>query len=191
VKLRESESLDFIIVCNDAEIERYFSTRMVNEPTVTEDDGDITALADRYRDFVVGKLKAEILDEHDRFKVYGEVMTQLALDSSPVLLAELSNRVCKSLQLFDEDKTRSVYKLLYGLYRGRSFRCAFGGSQYNPLVVEVSVDLDEMDRRFIYNTFQVYNRENRNAPFNGEAWSMVFFGDADHLELIESVYNND
>lgn len=191
IVLRESESLDFIIVCNDDDIEKYFSTRRVEEPETVAQEGGITGIADFYRDFVVGKLKAQILDEHDRFKVYGEVMTQLALDANPVLLAELSSRVCKSLQMFDEDKSRSVYKLLYGLYRGRSFRCAFGGTQYNPLVVEVSVDLDEMDRRFIYNTLQVYNRENRTAPFKSEAWSLVFFGDTEHVELIEGVYYSD
>ncbi|MCV6587932.1 MAG: NYN domain-containing protein [Marinobacterium sp.] len=191
IELRESESLDFIIRCNDMEVKAFLSSREKPEVETEQDADDIIGLADFYRDFVVGKLKAEILDEHDRFRVYSEVLTQLALESEPLLLADLSNRVCKSLQLFDENKTRSVYKLLYGLYRGRSFRCAFGGTQYNPLIVEVSVDLDEMDRRFIYNTLQVYSRENRNTPFQSEAWSLVFFGDNEHIELIEGVYYND
>jgi len=191
VTLHESDSLDFVISCNEEAIDRFLS-QLGTEKTASDTDvDDITGMADFYREFVVGKLKAEILDEHDRFRVYGEVMTQLALDSNPVLLAELSNRVCKKLQLFDEDKTRSVYKLLYGLYRGRSFRCAFGGTQYNPLVVEVSVDLDEMDRRFIYNTLQVFSRENRTGPFKSEAWSVVFFGDTEHAEMIEGVYYSD
>ena len=191
IELRESDSLDFIVHCKDDAIDAYFEQHQSQSVGNSASEDNITGLADFYRDFVVGKLKAQIMDEHDRFKVYGEVLTQLALESEPVLLAELSNRVCKSLQLFDEDKSRSVYKLLYGLYRGRSFRCAFGGTQYNPLVVEVTVDLDEMDRRFIYNTLQVYSRENRNAPFNCDAWSMVFFGDQDHTDLIESVNNGD
>lgn len=186
IDIRETGGLDFMIVCNDDAIDAALLDE-ADENVGNVIDTDHTELIATYRNFVVGKLKADLMSFEDRQRVYNEVVASLALHEDGITLTQLSNGICNTLS-FSESFNRSAYKLLYGLYRGRAFRCGYSDHQYNPLLLELSVPVDQLDQRFIRNTLQVFSRERRNIPFNAEAWSELFYGDQQYADEMEGLY---
>ena len=178
IDMELKEGGDFIIQCNSEKVEAALQEGVANL-------GDERGIAGVYLDFVEDKLKAELLSAEQRQAVYERLGT--VLDEYPgVELAHLA------MMLVDEgEDSRAVYKLLYGLYRGRSFLCGFSSDAYNPNVRALQCDASELDERFITNTLRVYQREKRHLPFDAKAWSEVFFGNESHADKItEWFYDN-
>jgi len=183
VKVNGSQGLDFVLQCNDDEIERALSSG--TNPVAENADNP---LAEDYRNFTETKTKAEILAFAERQQVYVKVAELVQQAAEGITQSELSRQVADQLG-FPQKWQSSVYKLLYGLYRSRSFRCGYSAQQYNPLILALATDVSELEQRFVANTMQVFHRENRSTPFDADSWSEVFYGDNEKAEQLSDIFD--
>lgn len=175
---------DILILCIDAEIEKYFvCDETESEPGISDDH---VGLIEKYRDFVERKMKALLPAPEVRENIYDLIQESLQTVTFGVSLNDLSKDISSRPSMIGVSQS-SVYKILYNLYRSRAFICADSQGQYNPIIVGLAVEREKMDKRFVSNLLSVFRREAREIPFDAVAWSLYLYDDEQHAELIEEL----
>lgn len=172
---------DILILCVDAEIEKYFDCSEIDADTPVSDDH--VGLIAKYEDFVERKMKALLPAPEVRETIYDLIQESLKDVTFGVSLNDLSKNIAARESMSGVSQP-SVYKILYNLYRSRVFICADSLGQYNPIIVGLAVDRKKMDMKFVANLLSVFRREAREIPFDAVAWSLYLYDDEQHSDLI-------
>ena len=177
---------DISITCMDQEIERHFEIQENGLGDEAADDP--LSLTEKYKSFVETKMKA-ILPVHAlRETIYDAIVRELAEVNIGISLNNLSRNIAGNADL-QEVAQPSIYKMLYGLFRNRTFVCLDSYNQYNPVIAALSIKREEMDSAFIKSVLTVFKRESRGIQFDSVAWSLYFYNDEDHVELIDDLHD--
>lgn len=175
---------DISITCLDQEIDRHFQPRQ-NEPE-DESADDPLPLTEQYKSFVETKMKAILPAVDLRERIYDAIVRELAEINIGISLNDLSRNIASSANL-QEVTQPSIYKLLYSLFRNRTFVCLDSYNQYNPVIADLSIKREDMDSAFIKSVLTVFKRESRGIQFDSVAWSLYFYDNEDHVELIDDL----
>ncbi len=93
-------------------------------------------------------------------------MTDVVLDRvGPIHLDELSRRVAEEIQT-DYAPQKTIFKLLYGLYRGGAFSYdpSAARSTYNPFVTGRVIEKSSWDECFVKNCLRVLSKDKPDWP---------------------------
>ena len=118
--------------------------------------------------------------------IYDAIVRELGAVNIGISLNNLSRNIANNADL-NEVTQPSIYKILYGLFRNRTFVCLDSYNQYNPVIADLSIKREEMDSAFIKSVLTVFKRESRGILFDSTAWSLYFYDDEDHAELIDDL----
>ena len=134
-------------------------------------------------------MKIKLPSQTDRLQIYRQ-LKEILVDLQSVSLIELSNQVAGALK--NKDIDRSVYKILYSLYRANCFTCSQGESTFNPVINAFQApvkDPKELDRFLIGNSMRSYKREVKK-PIVPSDWSEVFFKSDSHSEYVKEIFDS-
>ena len=175
---------DISITCMDQEIEKHFEPQQ--NALEDESSDDPPSLIERYKSFVETKMKAILPAVDLREIIYDAIVRELGAVNIGISLNNLSRNIANNADL-NEVTQPSIYKILYGLFRNRTFVCLDSYNQYNPVIADLSIKREEMDSAFIKSVLTVFKRESRGILFDSTAWSLYFYDDEDHAELIDDL----
>ncbi len=129
------------------------------------DSSNLESCVSAYRQFFREKLAIEEFpDAHVRAEIFGVAEGVLAR-VAPIHLDDLSRRIADEIQAsYAPQKT--VFKLLYGLYRGGAFSYdpSAARSSYNPFVTGHVIDRSAWDECFVRNSLRVLSKDKPDWP---------------------------
>jgi uncharacterized LabA/DUF88 family protein len=138
------------------------------------DATNIDACVGAYREFFRDKLAVEEFpDAHVRAEIFGT--TDVVLDRlGPIHLDDLSRRAAEEIQT-DYAPQKTIFKLLYGLYRGGAFSYdpSAARSTYNPFITGRVIDKSSWDECFVKNCLRVLSKDKPDWPIGEIALAEV------------------
>ena len=175
-----------------------FNIKLLSQPASPPQDGPpvdpkpATAAPEEHvqlKRWLEDKMKIKLPSQTDRLQIYRQ-LKEILVDLQSVSLIELSNQVAGALK--NKDIDRSVYKILYSLYRANCFTCSQGESTFNPVINAFQApvkDPKELDRFLIGNSMRSYKREVKK-PIVPSDWSEVFFKSDSHSEYVKEIFDS-
>ena len=184
--------LDLLLSCNDRVLKEQSEqhAQLLNGIPSAEDEDSVL---DYYRHWINSKLKINLPSSTERGHIYQHLDAVMSAEDYPVSgynLKDLSSIV--SARLVDSDIDQStIFKVLYGLFRSRSFTCGLVENPFNPVILTMVAELEDLDDNFIGNMIAVFKREARYIPFNEAVWSVLFVGNDSKKDFIKDVFSHE
>ncbi len=129
------------------------------------DSSNLDACVGTYREFFREKLAIdEFPDAPVRAEIFSVADVVLAR-VAPIHLDDLSRRIAEEIQASYAPQ-RTVFKLLYGLYRGGAFSYdpSAARSSYNPFITGHVIDRSAWDECFVRNSLRVLSKDKPEWP---------------------------
>ncbi len=152
------------------------SAPRVTSPTDAIDSSDIDALVNGYAKFFQAKMKCVIPGLPARERIYdgaAAILDAQAESAAALDLNDLSMAIAVHID-GDLGAQPSIFKILYGLYRGGAFaNDPLESKPFNPRIKGLIVPRAMLDELFIKNCLRVLTRERPEWPVDLEALSRV------------------
>ena len=101
-------------------------------------------------------------------------------------MGELSKIIFDEIKFSSSLTEKSIFKILYSLYRGGVFSCSQGTSSMNPIIKGLVVAPDEgevFEESFVTSTMKVYKYET-GYDLDAETWSQVLYGTTEKADTL-------
>ena len=183
----EQEKAGFIVLENREQpnfmIEIRDPSSVIAPQPSSEAQPDTGTLLEKYREWAFQKFKTTFPSPTVRARFYDTLVQVLKeqvipVKDVPIPLQELS-RLC-SVKLYE--MTNSVdelsFRLCYGLFRGKAFRYYRSEHAFNPSIIGLGVEPEELDACFISNTRATFLRDSQShgLPLDEHTFALLLQG---------------
>ena len=178
---------DILVNCIDSGIAKHsehtFKVKESSDTPMGSPD-----LMEKYKAYVQEKVKFKVPTFDDRIRLYEEICSHLSGNTEGVGINELSKSIAQAGNATGTDQPQ-IYKILYGLFRGKAFISENSDSPYDPIIKSTELGPEELDECFVSNLVTVFKRDPRNIPFDSQAWSRLLYGSEGKSSDILDMYN--
>ena len=176
IVLENREQPNFMIEIRDP------STVIAPQPS-SEDQPATGTLLEKYREWAFLKFKATFPSPAVRARFYDTLVQVLKeqvipVKDVPIPLQELS-RLC-SVKLYEKTHIADElsFRLCYGLFRGKAFRYYRSEHPFNPSIIGLVVEPEELDACFLSNTRATFLRDSQShgLPLDEHTFALLLQG---------------